>query len=267
MSLALRATSIVLERSTPMVGAVELVLADAEAAAAAKPGQFFQVAVAAQHAILRRPYSVAWVDRARGRVGFIFNVVGAGSSWLASRAAGDELDLIGPLGRGFAIEPGRRPAVCVAGGLGVAAFPALVEALLALRRPVVFLQGARTADRLLPESRLPGVDLRLATDDGSAGFRGSVVDLLSPALVAHADIFACGPTPMLRRLVDAAEKLELPLTRVQVALETPMGCGFGTCLGCVAPRRGGGYLLTCTDGPCVRADRIDWERMGDAFHG
>ena len=267
MSLAIRARSIVLERSTAMLGAVELVLEDEKAAVAAQPGQFFQIAVEAPHTILRRPYSVAWVDPRQGRIGFIFNVVGAGSEWLASRHAGDELDLLGPLGQGFLIEPGKRRAVCVAGGLGVATFPALVEQLQAIGRPVVFLQGGRTAERLLPGSRLPGVDLRLATDDGSAGFRGSVVELLSPALVLDADIFACGPTPMLRRLIDAAGRLELPLTRIQVALETPMGCGFGTCLGCVTPRRGGGYFLPCTDGPCTPADRIDWERMDDSFHG
>ena len=266
MSLAVRAKSTVLERSTPMAGAVELVLEDAEAAVAAKPGQFFQVAVEAPHAILRRPYSVAWVDRRHGRVGFIFNVVGAGSAWLASRHAGDEVDILGPLGQGFAIESGNHHAVCVAGGLGVATFPALVEELQAIGRQVTFLQGARSAERLLPAARLPGVDLRLATDNGRAGLRGSVVDLLTPAVVSDADVYACGPTPMLRGLIDAAERLELPLARIQVALETPMGCGFGTCLGCVAPRRGGGYLLTCSDGPCIRADRIDWERMGDAFH-
>lgn len=267
MSLALRAPARVLERSIPMTGAVELVLEDEMAARAVAPGQFFQLAVEAPHAILRRPYSVAWVDRSGGRIGFIFNVVGAGSAWLASLHAGDDVDLIGPLGQGFAIEPGARPAVCIAGGLGVATFPALVAELVSIGRPVTFLQGARTGDRLLPHQRLPGVDLRLATDDGSAGARGSVVDLLSPGLAADADIFVCGPTPMLRRLIEAAARLELPLARIQVALETPMGCGFGTCLGCVAPRRGGGYLLTCTEGPCLRADRIDWEKMGDAFHG
>jgi dihydroorotate dehydrogenase electron transfer subunit len=267
MSLAIRAMSTVLERSRPMAGAVELVLEDPQAAAATGAGQFFQIAVEAPHTILRRPYSVAWTDQAQGRIGFIFNVVGPGSAWLASRHEGDELDLLGPLGEGFNIESGSRRAVCVAGGLGVATFPALVEELHRAGRPVVFLQGARSNERLLPAHRLRGVDLRFATDDGSAGFRGSVVDLLSAELVSDADIFACGPTPMLRRLIEAGERLELPLGRVQVALETPMGCGFGTCLGCVAPRRGGGYLLTCTDGPCVRADRIDWDRMGDAFHG
>jgi dihydroorotate dehydrogenase electron transfer subunit len=72
---------------------------------------------------------------------------------------------------------------------------------------------------------------------------------------------------MLQALIDIARRQEIPLASVQVALETPMGCGVGTCLGCAAPRRDGGYLLTCQDGPCVRADRIDWDRMTDHFHG
>jgi dihydroorotate dehydrogenase electron transfer subunit len=73
--------------------------------------------------------------------------------------------------------------------------------------------------------------------------------------------------PMLQALIDAARSQEIPLSAIQVALETPMGCGVGTCLGCAAPRREGGYFLTCQDGPCARADRIDWDRMTDQFHG
>ena len=72
---------------------------------------------------------------------------------------------------------------------------------------------------------------------------------------------------MLRALIDTASREEIPPASIQVALETPMGCGMGTCLGCAAPRREGGYLLTCQDGPCVRADRIEWDRMEDQFHG
>ena len=267
MSLMVLSRATVLERSTPMAGAVELVLEDPGAATAAKPGQFFQIAVEAQHTILRRPYSVAWTDRRGGRIGFIFNVVGSGSAWLASRNSGDEVDLLGPLGQGFTVEAANRRAVCIAGGLGVAAFPNLVEELTGRGRPVVFLLGARNSERLLPAERLPGAELHLATDDGSAGLQGSVLQLLSSEMIAGAEIFACGPTAMLRGLVDAAERMEVPLARIEVALETPMGCGFGTCLGCVAPRREGGYLLTCTDGPCIRADRIDWARMTDPFHG
>jgi dihydroorotate dehydrogenase electron transfer subunit len=142
-------------------------------------------------------------------------------------------------------------------------------------RKVTVLQGARTEAQLLPSSRFAGADVQVATDDGSAGHHGSVVDLLSnlpPALRGRAgeggiDVVTCGPTPMLKSLVEVASRQQIPLSSIQVALETPMGCGLGTCLGCAAPRREGGYLLTCQDGPCVRADRIDWDRMTEAFHG
>ena len=263
--------AVVVERSVPMAGAVELVLHHPPSAAAVSPGQFFQLAVSAPHTILRRPYSAAWSDPASGRVGFIFNVVGAGSAWLSARHEGHELDLLGPLGRGFELD-GERPAVCIAGGLGVAVFPGVVQALLARGRKVTMLQGARTAAQLLPAARFAGAGVRLATDDGSQGQRGSVLTLFPPPFTGEGqggdvDIFACGPTPMLQALIAAARRHEIPLASIQVALETPMGCGLGTCLGCAAPRREGGYLLTCQDGPCVRADRVDWERMTDEFHG
>jgi dihydroorotate dehydrogenase electron transfer subunit len=274
VSIAL-APAVVVERSVPMAGAVELVLHHPPSATAVRPGQFFQLAVNAPHTILRRPYSAAWSDPPNGRIGFIFNVVGAGSAWLSALGAGDEVDLLGPLGRGFELDS-ERPAVCIAGGLGVALFPGLVEALIARGRKVMMLQGARTAPQLLPADRFPGADVGMATNDGSRGHHGSVVDLIPshfpPRFTGKGqggsfDLFACGPTPMLRALIDAARRQEIPDSSIQVALETPMGCGVGTCLGCAAPRREAGYLLTCKDGPSVRADRIDWNRMEDQFHG
>jgi len=265
------APGVVVERSVPMAGAVELVLYHPPSAAAVAPGQFFQLAVSAPHTVLRRPYSAAWSDPADGRIGFIFNVVGAGSAWLSSRDEGHELDLLGPLGRGFDLE-GERPVICVAGGLGVAVFPGVVRALIARGRTVIVLQGARTASHLLPAHRFQGAEVRLATDDGSAGQHGSVVTLFPPPFTGEGqaggiDVFACGPTPMLTALIDAARRKGIALSAIQVALETPMGCGIGTCLGCAAPRAAGGYFLTCQDGPCVRADQIDWNLMTDAFHG
>jgi dihydroorotate dehydrogenase electron transfer subunit len=273
MSVAL-APAVVVERSVPMAGAVELVVYHPPSAAALDPGQFFQVLVSAPHSLLRRPYSAAWSHAASGRIGFIFNVVGTGSAWLSVRHEGHELDLLGPLGRGFDLD-GERPVICVAGGLGVAVFPGVVQALVARGRKVTVLLGARTAAQLLPAARFAGADVQVATDDGSNRHRGTVIDLLSnlpPPLwgrvgVGGIDIFACGPTPMLKALIDAARRQKIPLSDIQVALETPMGCGIGTCLGCATPRAGGGYVLTCQDGPCVRADRIDWDRMTDAFHG
>ena len=273
MSVAV-APAVVVERSVPMAGAVELVLYHPPAAIAVEPGQFFQLAVSAPHTILRRPYSAAWSDPAGGLIGFIFNVVGAGSAWLSVRDEGHELDLLGPLGRGFDLE-GDRPAVCIAGGLGVAVFPGVVQALVKRGRKVTMLLGAHTAAQLLPAARFAGADVKTATDDGSAGHHGSVVDLLARYFPppqgegrgGGVDILACGPTPMLQALINASRRQEIPLSAVQVALETPMGCGLGTCLGCAAPRQEGGYFLTCQDGPCVRADRIDWDRITDSFHG
>jgi dihydroorotate dehydrogenase electron transfer subunit len=263
----------VLERAVPMRDAVELRVHDPVAAAAIRPGQFFQIGVGAAHTLLRRPYSAAWADIEQGELGFIFNVVGAGSAWLARRHHGDELDLLGPLGHGFDLD-GNGPAVCIAGGLGVAVFPGVVAALLARRRPVTVLLGARTAAQLLPKERFAGAQVLVATDDGTAGHPGSVIELFSkypPPLGegwgGGVDLFTCGPTPMLQALIARARSLDIPLASIQIGLETPMGCGVGTCLGCAVPRRDGGYLLSCQEGPCVRADRLDWSRMTDAFHG
>lgn len=276
MSALVLETAAVVERSAPMTGAVELILDQPGVATSVTPGQFVQVAVSAPHTLLRRPYSVAWTDPQRGRFGLIFNVVGDGSAWLSARHEGDRLDVLGPMGRGFDLD-GDGPAVIVAGGLGIAVFPGVARALQARGRRVLVLEGARAGAQLLRAQRFAGAEVRCATDDGSAGHRGSVVALLDDLAGnfppprgegqgGGVDIFACGPTPMLRALIDRARRLELPLSNVQVALETPMGCGMGTCLGCVAPRRGGGYMLTCQDGPCVRADAIDWDRISDAFH-
>jgi dihydroorotate dehydrogenase electron transfer subunit len=249
-----------------MVGGVELVLHHPEAARETRPGQFFQLGVEAPNTLLRRPYSVAWVDRESGSIAFIFNIVGAGSAWLAARQEGQQVELLGPLGNGFKIADNQRPAICVGGGLGIAAFPALVQSLLELRREVMVLHGARSGGQLLPGSRLLGARIQLATDDGSVGHAGPVTDLLPGVLSEDVDLFACGPTPMLQSLMRIAGRIGFPPARIQLALETPMGCGVGTCLGCAAPRAGGGYLLTCQDGPCVSADSLDWERMTDAFH-
>lgn len=254
----------VVDRTAPMAGGVELTC-ESPLAGSVQPGQFVQVAVEGNGTLLRRPYSVAWTDPPRGRLGLVFNVVGVGSGWLASRESGDELDLLGPLGRGFALGA-PRPAVCVAGGLGIAVFIGLAKALVERGRPPTILYGARSAGQLMSQGRFSGAHVTVATDDGSAGHHGAVTELLRRTLVQDADVFACGPTPMLVALARWATDHDLPLDRVQVAHETPMGCGIGTCLGCALPRTEGGYLLTCQDGPCIAADRVNWGGMVNTFH-
>jgi dihydroorotate dehydrogenase electron transfer subunit len=248
-----------------MADGIELVVRQPEAAAAVRAGQFFQLEVGATGTLLRRPYSVAWTNPQAGILAFLFSVVGRGSAWLSDREPGQPLTLIGPLGRGFD-DSGSGPTICVAGGLGIAPFPALIRSLTARGRRVIMLQGARTRERLLPAGRFAGAEVMVATDDGSAGLHGPVTALLPEMISAEAEVFACGPTPMLMAMSRALSVNGFPLSRVQIALETAMGCGTGICLGCVAPRARGGYLVSCLQGPCVRADELDWSRMADGFH-
>ncbi|MBW2715113.1 MAG: hypothetical protein JRD03_03510 [Deltaproteobacteria bacterium] len=135
---------------------------------------------------------------------------------------------------------------------------------------VEVLFGARTASDLmaLADFEALEISLRVATEDGSAGVRGRVTDLLESALDAPAGgadlpgsgrrVYVCGPTAMMRRCAEIAFQREVPCI---AALENAMACGFGVCLGCAAPLKRGGYALVCRDGPAFDAEEIDWERL------
>lgn len=242
-------------RSEPMAGGIALALDAPAVAAIAQPGQFAQVLP--EGVLLRRPFSFSLIDRERGQVGILFQVVGAGTAALARLRPGDELDLMGPLGRGFVLGEESRRIAIVAGGLGVAAFSPL--AALAGQRgvEVEWCLGAATAARLAPAP--PGVRVHFATDDGTRGHAGRVTDLLARYLQDVDQVFACGPTAMLQTV--AGNVSGRAGTRAQAALETAMGCGVGTCLGCAVPSSGQGFLLACVDGPVVPFDAVDWARL------
>jgi dihydroorotate dehydrogenase electron transfer subunit len=151
-------------------------------------------------------------------------------------------------------------AVIVAGGTGIASVYELAVRLAA-DGDVVVLLGARSAEDLMAEADFAelNVELRVATEDGSAGTRGLVTRLLEPALEGGkpARVYACGPTAMMRAVASLAAGRGRPCV---VSLENPMACGFGVCLGCAAPRVGGGFSLVCRDGPTFDAATVDWER-------
>ena len=174
---------------------------------------------------------------------------------------------LGPLGPGVALV-GSGSVGCVSGGFGGAPFPLLINELR--RRGVediLVLNGARTAARLYPPERFarPAVPVVAeATDDGTRGHHGSVIDLLVQALTSQpAALYACGPNPMLnavmQTLLDSGATLP-PI--LEASLEAPMGCGFGTCLGCALPVLGDGgasvWKLCCTDGPVMSMRDVDW---------
>ena len=242
--------------------------------------------------VVRRPLSVARLRA--GRLGpeivLLVRVVGQGTEFLAALPAGADVDLVGPLGNWFTPPADARPCVLAGGGCGVAPIFGLADRLADLGRRCVAVFGAATlADMPVRFRRAPqptgdcieptnaveefaerGIPAILATDDGTAGFKGTATAALRRYLEDGAGgerpaLYGCGPEPMLRDLAALAEARDLAC---QVSLERWMGCGAGLCLSCVHKRRdpagptGWTYGLTCRDGPVARTGHLVWEAGG-----
>jgi len=222
----------------------------------AQPGQFVMVRCG-EETLLRRPLSIHQQDG--DRIALLFSVVGEGTQWLSRRRAGENIDLLGPLGNGFSIQSGSKNLLLVAGGIGIAPLCFLAHEAVSRGYTVTLLLGASTASRLYPAHFLPAeVELVTATEDGTSGERGMVTDLL-PDFTGKADqIFACGPLEMYQ---DVANKYpQLKGKQVQISLEVRMGCGRGICYGCTVKTRRG-LKQVCTDGPVFYLDDILWEEL------
>lgn len=244
-----------------------LTLESTRIAREARAGQFVMVQTrAGSDPLLRRPMSLYRVlPGGRGRIQILYKVVGAGTRYLSQQPVGAVLPTLGPLGNGFRLpEPGTRPAL-VAGGIGIAIFPFLAEALRKAGRPApILLYGGRSKRDLVALGffRARRIPMRLATEDGSAGTRGYVTRLLEPLLDRRKggdrlELYACGPTPMLKAVGALAIGADVPC---QLALESQMPCGIGVCLGCVVPcpgdARGPVFRRVCTEGPIFRAGEV-----------
>ncbi len=225
-----------------------------------RPGQFAMIAAAGRWGggEDERPYLARAFSIARRRVGethFLLEDVGPGTARLCELGEGDGLVALGPLGNGFRPPGARRRAILVGGGVGIAPLAILQDALEAEAEvDVTVLLGFRDAARAEGAALLHGA--RVATDDGSVGHHGLLTDLLSKELYAdaRAEVYACGPAPMLEAVRAMCATRDVP---AQLALEAGMACGFGACFGCVVPKRGGGYLRVCVDGPVIGASELD----------
>ena len=262
-----RTSSVVARRETG--GYVVFTALDADGPDPA-PGQFYMLKAAGWGShdgrpFLPRAFSVAAAERTSGgvRLDFLVTAVGPGTSILATLDPGAKLEITGPLGRPFSepseLSPNARGAIMVGGGIGVAPIAILRRYLTSRGVPGRTLLGFR--DR--PHSgglELFGAcqEVGLAFEDGHRGHQGYVTDLLRVALkgdgAAAAAVYACGPPAMLEAVrAICAERG----ARAELAMETPMACGFGACFGCAVPLAAGGYMRLCVDGPVVRADEID----------
>ena len=227
----------------------------------AKPGQF--VHLRCQEGIqplLRRPFSFHRISKNTFEI--LYKVVGQGTNLLAKKQKGDKIDMLGPLGTGFPLQPTtyNLQPILVAGGMGVAPLLALAQRLPNKRKTVVLL-GAKTKQELLCAAEFKGLSaqVQITTDDGSQGFKGLVTNLLIRMLrntkyEIRYTIYACGPNPMLKAVAAIAKQYK---ALAYGSLEERMACGVGACLGCAVSTRAG-YKQACKDGPVFNLREIVW---------
>ncbi len=237
-----------------------------------RPGAFVALAVGGAQTgmLLRRCFSIY---RAKGSgvyggtVEVILAVHGKGTAWLAGLRPQDELDVVGPLGRPFALPKEPVPCVLVGGGYGSAPLFTLAERLRDRGCSVHVVLGAASERRLFGvlEARRSAQSVEVTTDDGSLGVRGVVTTVLPRVLqrTEAAVVYACGPMPMLAAVAAVAEQHG---AWSQCAVEEAMACGVGVCMTCVLPVRGEDGVVrmvrSCTEGPVFRGDRVLWDEVG-----
>lgn len=218
-----------------------------EIADSIKPGQFLNIRVSENVVpLLRRPFSICDVEGEN--IFLMFNILGEGTKILANKIHGSLVDILGPLGNGFNLDGNFETAILVAGGLGSAPFP-YVTKYLKDKKNILSFVGGRTEDDVITY-RMKNIST--ATDDGSIGFKGNVVELLENNIdkikSTSVQLFACGPNAMLRSLKEFCLKYNLDC---EVSTESAMACGFGICQGCPieSTTNKDKYLLICKDGP------------------
>ena len=238
-----------------------------------RPGQFVMLKVSGNtFPLLRRPFSVYKSyptthpeKKKRGHLIILYKEVGKGTREMAALSKGQEVDLIGPLGNGFTLPPLPFSAntILVGGGVGIASLHSLAVALKG-RKVFVFI-GGRTINDVLGADDFKKLDYTIftATEDGSLGFHGTVVDLLTSQKKLFegsegSHIYACGPISMLKALAKGLNPEEV---MCQVSLEARMGCGFGACWGCVVKTKHSKmrFQRVCQEGPVFRLEDLDWK--------
>jgi dihydroorotate dehydrogenase electron transfer subunit len=278
-----------------------------DVAAAARPGQF--ITVRCGDLILCRPFSIHQVGgnnaiaspdavgAKQSQIAILFKVAGKGTLWLSQRKAGEKIDILGPLGNGFAIAPESRRLLLVAGGVGIAPLVFLTQQTSS-RHQITLIHGASTGAQLYPSSSagkkqiklspLPkGVQFIPVTEDGSAGKKGMATHVLPDFLDWADQVCACGPVAMYKTMADMSLRVpmqsgrsnlklkgeetaivgeglvpsrNLKLRKCQISLEVRMGCGFGACYGCTINTKKG-LKQVCLDGPVFELDDIIWQEV------
>ena len=228
-----------------------------KAAKEARAGQFISMYCNDKTKLLPRPISICEVNKQESTLRVVYRVVGGGTEEFSTYAAGDKIDIIGPLGNGFVKRAGKK-AILIGGGIGI---PPMVELAKELKdiAEVQIVAGYRNELFLTEELESNGT-LFIATEDGSTGTKGTVIDAIKEQNVEGAVIYACGPTPMLKAIKEYALEKKI---ECQLSLEERMACGIGACLACVCKSTNKDHHTNvnnkriCKDGPVFLAEEVD----------
>lgn len=228
-----------------------------ELARTASPGEFVMLSCGEGYDnFLRRPMSIHQVDRSKGQVDILYQIRGKGTDWLSKRTSGDRLSLLGPLGSGYTCSGPAGKGLLVGAGVGVAPLLFLASELADRQWELVILMGARSeAGILRPRAFMEYGEVKLATEDGSAGMQGTILDLATDELenATFDMIFSCGSLPVLRGVQELSRQKGIP---AELSLDERMACGVGACVGCVCQGADGSYLKVCQDGPVFSAEEV-----------
>ncbi len=224
----------------------------------AEPGQFLMIYPRAESTLLPRPISICETDREAGRLRIVYRRVGKGTGEFSAYGPGDDIAVTGVLGNGFPVsEAAGKRAILMGGGIGI---PPLLQLAKELPGEKLILAGYRDNNLFLREDLERYGTFYAATEDGSAGIRGNVMDILAAHNLKGDLIYACGPMPMLRAVKKYAQEQGIP---AWISLEERMACGVGACLGCVCrtTRKDAhshvNNARVCTEGPVFEAGEVD----------
>jgi NAD(P)H-flavin reductase len=245
-----------------------------------RAGQFYMLSSAdrwgggdGSRPFLPRAFSVAAAAASEPgvRLDFLLEAVGPGTTRLAELERGEELAITGPLGHPFSapteLAEQSAGAILVGGGIGIAPLAILRRELAAAGVPQRVLLGFRDRAHSGGMELFRCEEVRVASEDGHAGHQGYVTDLLAVLLegddAAAAAVYACGPPAMLEAVRELCAARGVA---AELAMETPMACGFGSCFGCAVPLADGTYMRLCVDGPVVRADAVETALVAGSGH-
>ena len=251
-------TSTILQQECIGTDIYSLWLDAPQIASQAKPGQFISVYSNDSGRVLPRPISICEIDREKGALRIVYRIAGKGTKEFSDMKAGETLDILGPLGNGFPMDviKGKR-VFMMGGGIGV---PPIVQTAKEAEAEVTVIAGYRNSEIFLKEELEQNGTLVIATEDGSVGTKGNVMDAIRENHLEADVIFACGPTPMLRAIKTYAEENGI---LCYISMEEKMACGVGACLACVCKSKDVDHhshvhnKRICKDGPVFLSTEVE----------